>query len=138
MNSEWIGLVGVLLGVLISGLVQMIMFRLTSGREERVRAAVSKQEAYVNLLCLFDQIAGDAQAGEQVSRGPELNRAYAIIDLLAPPHVCDAATKADLVAHFSLENSERIHAMETLVNAMREDLAIRGGVWRQLDVTAEL
>lgn len=131
MTEAWVGVVGVAVGVVLTTSAQLVTMWRTDKRDDRLRFIATRQAAYADLLGLLDDIVGDDDGTEESAKASELNRAFGVVDLLAPQTVCDAATQAHSVAHRSLEDEERVAAMRDLVNAMRADLGVTGGAWRQ-------
>jgi hypothetical protein len=131
VSEAWVGVVGVAVGVVITTAAQLVTMWRTNKRDDRLRFVATRQAAYADLLGLLDDIIGDDDGSQETLRATELNRAFGVVDLLAPQSVCDAATTAHSVAYRDMADEERVAVMRDLVNAMRADLGVTGGAWRQ-------
>jgi hypothetical protein len=126
-----LALLGLVVGIVLSTIAGWVTLWLTNRREDRLRFTGGRQQAYANLLGLFDRMAGDDPNDSKAkSIEAELVTAFAVVDLLAPPHICHLASDAHAYAWRALYDEKRVAAMEPLISEMRKDLGVKGA-WKQ-------
>ena len=131
MSSAGSTLLGIVIGIVLTAAVSWVTTWFAHRREDRLRFVVRRQEAYATFLGVLDLVEGDDQDDTKAtSIAAELATAYGLVDLLAPPDVCNLATDANAVAWRAIDDPMRVAAMTALMNAMRKDLGVKGD-WTQ-------
>lgn len=153
--SGVVGLAGVIGGVLIKWIIDMISANRTNAREDRLRFIQDKRVAYASLLTACAEIADvfhesrrltlkgrildneidrvpedideynaelDKNAQRRDDAYQELNRAYSVVELIAPEDVVSAANLFVSRSHHPHNLDRRLSAEKAFVDAVREDL----------------